>query len=170
MKQCTSTNLKGNKMTNKQMYVITMATGSYDSYSVGVVAVTEDFVKGETYVNKKNADYQSMEKKLKTVFDLAMRDWEIIHPRPAVSEKNLIKVPKWNSAQKITIEMRKEREEIEVKNQEIHRQSYEPLQKWSKEFFQQRENWVQTHLNEDEQEVYKIRDHNYWEIEEVNWL
>lgn len=55
-------------MKNKQIYVITMATGSYDSFEERFIAVTDDFNKGESYVNKMNSNYQSMEKKVQAFY------------------------------------------------------------------------------------------------------
>ena len=55
-------------MENKQMYVITMETGSYDDYGVRVVAVTDDFAKGKAYVDNKNQVFQSMDKKVRSFY------------------------------------------------------------------------------------------------------
>lgn len=156
-------------MENKQMYVITMATGSYDSYSVGVVAITDDFNKGEAYVNKMNQTFQSMEKKLPEMYKLE-RDWQVSNPRPNIIAKGLIEIPKWKGDQKITQEMRNQRNELVLKNQEIARKAQEPMQEWYKKFTQFREDWIKANLTEDEQEIFKNNDENHWYIEEVNWL
>lgn len=155
-------------MENKQMYVISMATGSYDSYSVGVVAITDDFNKGEAYVNKMNQTFKSMEKNLPEMYNLE-RDWQSSNPRPNIIA-GLIEIPKWKGDQKITQEMRNQRNELVLKNQEIARKAQEPMQEWIKNLIQFREDWVKANLNEDEQEIYKNNNENNWYIENVNWL
>lgn len=157
-------------MENKKMYVITMSRGSYDSYYVSIVAITDDLVKGKAYVNKMNQTFESMETKVKNVFELAERDWLTSNPRPDYAAKGLMDIPKWKSGQTITQEMRNERKKIELKNQAIVRKFQEPLQEWFKQLTQFREDWTKEHLTEIEQEVFKIRDENTWEIEEANWL
>ena len=157
-------------MKNNQMYVITMATGSYDSYSVSVVSVTDDLAKGEAYVNKMNQSFQSLDKKVKTYFSVQEREWQNSHPRPNPVPIGLIAIPKWKGDQKITQEMRNQRKELELKNQEISRKSQEPLKKWYQELMKFREDWANTQLDETEKEIYKHYDENHWYIEEVNWL
>lgn len=157
-------------MENKQMYVITMSAGSYDSYYENVVAITDDFVKGQSYVNKMNEVFQSMEAKVKDVFALAERDWQNLNPRPGFISKGLVDIPKWKGNEKITQEMRNERKKLELQNQAMARQAQEPLQEWFKQLTAFREDWTKEHLTEEEQEVFKNRDDNHWSIEETKWL
>lgn len=158
------------KMKNKQMYVITMETGSYDSYSVSVMAVTDDFAKGEAYVNKMNQNFSSMDQKVKAFYQNEYVQWQRTNPRPDTMVKGLIEIPKWKGNQKITKEMREQRKALELKNSEIVRKAHEPLLQWSKDFNQYCENWAKTHLTQKEFEVYLIRDENHWSIEESKWL
>lgn len=157
-------------MKKTQMYVITMATGSYDDYSVGVVSITDDFAKGEAYVNKKNQVYQSMNSKVKAFYSNEHVQWHKTNPQPDTTAKELIPIPKWKGDQKITQEMRDQRKALELKNSEITRKAHEPFLKWSQDYNQFFEDWAKASLTEDELEIYKIRDENHWYIEEVNWL
>lgn len=157
-------------MKNKQMYVITMATGSYDSFQERVIAVTDDFNKGESYVNKMNANYQSMEQKVQAFYQNEYVDWNNRNPRPNPKAVDLIKIPKWKGDQKITKEMRNERKILEDKNSEISRKSYEPVLQWSKDLNKFCEDWARANLTQDEFEIYLVRDENHWSIEEAKWL
>lgn len=165
-----STNFKRNKMKNKQMYVITMETGSYDSFSVGVVAVTEDLIQGETYVNKKNALFESMEEKINNIYQKCVNNWRNNNPKPDFKRGEVLSIPKWKGDQKITQEMREQRKILDLKNQEIQNELRKPLQEWLKNIKQFEEDWTKANLSEDEQEVFKIRNENRWYIEEVNYL
>lgn len=152
------------------MYVITMSTGTYDDYSVSVVAITDDEVKGQSYVNKMNQTYQSMDKKVKAFYQNEYVEWINNHRRPDGVAKNLITIPKWKSNEKITQEMRNERKVLELKNSEIARKAHEPVLQWHKDLQQFTEDWAKVHLTEEELDIFKHRDDNHWEIEPVNWL
>ena len=129
-------------MENKQMYVITMSTGTYDDYTVNVVAVTDDVIKGEAYVNKNNQTYQSMDKKVKAFYQNEYVDWINNHRRPDGVAKGLITIPKWKSHEKVTEEMREQRRILELKNSEIARKAHEPVAQWHKDLQQFTEDWA----------------------------
>lgn len=152
------------------MYVITMSTGTYDDYTVNVVAVTDDLAKGQSYVDKQNQTYQSMDKKVSAFYKNEYVAWINSHRRPDGIAHGLIAIPKWKGNEKITEDMRAQRKALELKNAEIARKAHEPVVQWHKDLQQFTEDWAKAHLTEEEMEIFKIRDDNHWDIEPATWL
>lgn len=119
-------------MENKT-YVITLATGSYDSYNVRTLFVTNDFEKGQSYVNKKNLAYKSLSEKLTSFYANEYKQWIRDNPRPPLGDYDLIPIPKWASGVKVTKEMRQEREAINLINKERAKKSMEGMTLWLNE-------------------------------------
>lgn len=151
------------------MYVITMATGSYDDYGVEVIAVTNDYDKGLAYVNKKNTAFASLEPKIAKL-RAVIKQWEAANPQPKMIDLALKAIPRWTGNCLVTKEMRQEREEIELYNQDIARKAAEPRWEWYKKLQEFTNKWAQANLTADELEIYPIMNENQWHIEETKWL
>ena len=157
-------------MEKKPIFVITMSTGQYDSFTSSVIGITEDFAKGEVYVEKMNKTFSSMEKKVQSFYEKEFVEWQKNNPKPKIEVKGLIEIPKWGSKQKITKEMRDKRKNLELKNSEICRKANEPSFEWFKQADNFCKDWFKSNLTKDEFEIYLIRDNNYWSIEETEWV
>ena len=130
-------------MENKQMYVITMSTGSYDSYSSSVVAVTDDWKKGCAYVQKMNDTYNSVKEKVEKFYKNEYVHWQEKNPHPQL---------KVSRAKKADVDWA---------------ENYSNWTKSHKEFL---DNSFESLFTKEEMEIYKIYDKNFWEIEEVKNL
>ena len=97
------------------MYTITMSTGSYDDYNREVLFVTDDFEKGNFYVNEKNTIFQSMEKKISQFYVTEFVQWKNNNSCTPVGVFNLHTVPKRKGDEIITKEMRDERKALKEK-------------------------------------------------------
>jgi len=157
-------------MENKQMYVITMDQGQYEDAFTTVLFVTDDFEKGEAYVNKKNSVYQSCNAKAESFHKNDLREWFLANPRPDIQQPELLPVPKWKGNEKITPEMRAERKRIQNENDAIIVQAREPMEQWSNEQQKFTSEWLKNHLTEEEYEIYFKMNDNCWSIESVAWL
>jgi hypothetical protein len=65
----------------KQMYIITLSTGSYTTYNTQFLFVTDNFEDGSSYVQKMNSLFQSMEDKLKFWQENDYKNWLSKNPR-----------------------------------------------------------------------------------------
>jgi Neuraminidase (sialidase) len=157
-------------MENKQMYVITMDQGQYEDAFTTVLFVTDDFQKGEAYVNKQNSVYQSCKEKAESFHKNDLKEWFLANPRPNIQPPNLLPVPKWKGNEKITSEMRANRKHIQTKNEEIIAQANASMVQWVKEQQKFTSEWLKNHLTEEEYEMYSKLNDNCWNIEPVAWL
>jgi hypothetical protein len=157
-------------MENKPMYVITMDQGQYEDTFTTVLFVTDDFEKGEAYVNKQNSIYQSCKEKAESFQKNDFKKWFLANPRPDVKQPKLLPVPKWKSDEKITPEMRANRKRIQSENDAIIAQAREPIVQWSQEQQKFTSEWLKNHLTEEEYEMYFKMNDNCWNIEPVAWL
>jgi hypothetical protein len=158
------------QMNEKKMYVITMSTGSYDSYSQSLVAVTDDFEKGSAYVNKMNTTYESVKNKMDVFYKDVYPVWNVENPRPQRMDFTPVPVPKWKGNEKITQAMRDERKAIEEANRLLAQKANEPWLLWGKMHKEFIEQWVKDNMTDEEQEIQQHMDDNCWEIEETPWL
>jgi hypothetical protein len=154
----------------KQMYAITLSTGSYDDYNREIVFVTDDFEKGTSYVNEKNTIFETLEKKLSEFYKQDMVQWNHNNPRPERGGFNLHPIPKWKGNEVITQQMRDERESLVQQNNLITQKANEPLEKWSQDHMAFVKDWLKTNLNKEETEMNEHNNENRWDIEPVKWL
>lgn len=154
-------------MENKQMYVITMSAGQYEDSYTNVMFVTDDFEKGEAYVNKKNSIYQSCKEKVDSFSKNEFKAWFMANPRPEIVQPVLLPVPKWKGNEKITPEMRANRKRIQDENDATVAKVREPLLQWGKKQQEFTSEWLKNNLTEEEAEIYTKMDDNLWEIEAV---
>jgi hypothetical protein len=157
-------------MENKQMYVITMSAGQYEDSYTNVLFVTDDFEKGEAYVNKKNSICQSCKEKAESFQKNDIKAWFLANPRPEIVQPVLLPVPKWKSDEKITPEMRADRKRIQKENDATLAKVREPLLQWGKKQQEFTSEWLKNNLTDEEAEMYSKIDDNVWEIEPVAWL
>jgi hypothetical protein len=157
-------------MENKKMYVITMGSGSYDDYNLQVLFVTDDFDKGSDYVNNKNENYQSLHGKMEAFYMNEYKQWQLANPRPAIGDFVLKPIPKWKSKEKITKDMRVERDNLLALNKEIARKAQQPMHEWMASLNTFITEWRKTHLTSEELEMANVLNESVWYIEEAQWL
>lgn len=157
-------------MENKQMYIITMSEGQYEDSFTTVLFVTDDFEKGEAYVNKKNSVFQSCKEKTESFHKNDLKEWFLANPRPDMPQSNLLPIPKWKSDEKITPEMRADRKRIQSKNDETIAQARVPMLEWANAQQKFTIEWLKNNLTEEESEMYLKMNDNDWNIEPVTWL
>lgn len=154
----------------KQIYAITMSTGSYDDYNREIVLVTDDLEKGTSYVNEKNTTFEALEKKVSAFYQNEMVQWNQDNPRPEPAGFNLHPIPKWRGDQTITQEMRDERQATILQNELITKKANEPITQWSENHREFVNNWFKNHLTPEELVMREHNNENRWEIEPVEWL
>lgn len=150
-----------------KVYTIIEHTGSYDSYSFEVTGVTEDYEKGNEHVIKMNKISSSLVEKMKLFNTVVQPVWIAENPQPV---NNIIKHPKWTSDMLITTEMRKERLEIEEKNNEITCEYSNLYKQWYEKYNDYKDNWMESNCTVEEIEMSKYEDNHRWSIEETVWL
>lgn len=153
----------------EKVYVITMETGRYEDFGVCIVSVTTDYEKGNAYVNKMNETYASMKQKMDSFNKKELVQWKNENPVPKINIHK-IEVPKWTGNQLITPEMRQQKLEIQTKNCEYESEARKPLTKWNEDFKIYQDNWKKLNLTEEEFDIEKNNDHNYWNLEESIYI
>ena len=159
----------------KQMYVITRSQGSYEDFSMSVVAVTDDMEKGQAYVNRMNAILATLNVKVSAFQANELKEWHVFHPRPEHRVTTGLKsIPKWRGDQPVTQAMREQRRELQDYNAKLAEKAAEPVRAWANELKAFEDSWFAQHLTEDEKKLTaqmgRYPDVNGWEIEAVSWL
>ena len=159
-------------MENKKMYVITKDQGAYEDHSSIVIAVTDDFEKGETYVNKWNDAYKSLSEKLDSFHKKEHKEWQLENPCPPyIAPEGLLPIPKLQSHEKVTEEMRENRQRIRLHNDELEKERREIVNEWNRDLDKFSANWFDENLTDIEKELKALDEHHLcWYIEETKWL
>jgi len=138
----------------KQLYVINMSQGSYDSLSVSSVAVTDNLDKAQQYVEQLNAICQSMKKKVSAFFNHELMQWQRDNPRPDIKVRGLQAVPSWPAKKKVTPEMIEKRQLIIHGNMALSRDAHKAIKdmllKWGQDYQDFCEQWYQQNLSPEE--------------------
>lgn len=131
----------------KQLYVISLSQGAYDSLSVSSVAVTDNLKKAQQYVDQLNVTCQNMKEKVSAFFNHELVQWQRDNPRPDVrlhGNKALSK--------------------------EAQKAFKDALLKWGQDYRDFCEQWYQQNLSPEELELVHHDHDSYWYVEEVKWL
>jgi hypothetical protein len=158
----------------KQLYVINMSQGSYDSLSVSSVAVTDNLDKAQQYVEQLNATCQSMKKKVSAFFNHELMQWQRDNPRPDIKVRGLQAVPSWPAKKKVTPEMIEKRQLIIHGNMALSRDAHKAIKdmllKWGQDYQDFCEQWYQQNLSPEELKLVHHDHDSHWYVEEVKWL
>lgn len=155
----------------KQLYVIIVSGGSYDSSWERTEFVTDDESKGNTFVDEMNARAQVLQQYKEEISEWRT-NWLKQNPLPIPLECPVVlPIPKWDSKVKVTEEMREERRRIEDANRSAYIDAQQPYMDW---MLLTQEEWVKwqqaTYPKDVLDDLEKEYDDAYWSIDPVAWL
>jgi hypothetical protein len=153
----------------KQMYVITASGGSYDDQWENAEFVTDDFVKGQAYVDKMVAMIEVVAAARKQSNEFRAQ-WLKDNPRPICPSPFLFDVPRWDSKVKVTKEMREERKHLEAINNASRVEASQPIVKWTQDCYNANDAFEKTFPEDVHQGLDKRYDATFWSISEIAWL
>lgn len=153
----------------KQIYVISVEGGEYDSVWSRVEFITDDIAKGQAYVDKMNAMREVVADAYKQVHS-AQAEWVTKNPIPILRSPVLIDVPKWASSTVVTQEMRNERNRLNALNEKEREIVNQPHQDWCNASWLVNKQFKATFSEEIQKGIEESWDDTYWTIEPIAWL
>jgi hypothetical protein len=154
---------------SKPMFAIVASGGSYDDAWSRAEYVTDDEDKGRAYCEKMNALSEAV-KSANIQYTNWQQHYMMQNPRVGPTPYTVLDVPKWNSGNKVTQEMRDERKRIQDINIANQQAANKPMIAYSQAMYAAQQAYKAT-LPEDIQLGMQNSYHDtFWEIEPINWL
>lgn len=143
------------------MYVVMGSTGSYETYAIFIVGVTDDEVKANASVEKMKALAQRVETKMKNMYQFHSK-WVEENPMPQL---NLKEVPQWSSHALVSQEQRDKRNMIEQENQDALLDFQYKTKIWQQSCVAAQEAWKKDNMTAEEIQMSQHYDENHYWVE-----
>lgn len=150
------------------MHAIFLETGSNDAYTMTLVSVTDDPIAGQSWVDKMNGIYQSLQQKRQNLI-LATLAWRELHPMPPLVPPVLLEVPTPPVDRPATPEEREEKHRVNNENFVRQLMSRDPQRQWSRQEAAFSKEWLAGNLTEEEAQLNTTVTESFWSIQPVPW-